>query len=1005
MKLIETCIKQPVLAIVLNLLLIVIGLVGYTRLELRYFPKLNTPLVNIKTEYAGAGSKLIENSITTPIENALSGVPGVASISSYSSNSWSSITIRFRLGGDFEQEVSDVRDKVSAARKNIPVAADPSIITVGGVERAALSIGFTDPKKSSEDIRDYVGRYVKPILRDVPGVGAISIYGASDYALRIWLDAQKMAILGVTVSDVEVALQSNNIQFPSGQIKEPNRNYTIISDTKLTTPKQFANIIIKKSNGSFIRFKDIAKVELGSRSLQESPMRINGKPAVDLEVKPLKGANPIEVSAAVRKALAQLKPNLPRGMSATVNYDQSEFLKASIRESFVTIAEAIGLVVIVVFLFLGSIRASMIPIITIPLCVIAVFGLMYLLDFSINIMTLLAVVLSIGLVVDDAIVMLENIHRYIEEGMSSWKAAMKGSKEIAGSVIAMTLTLAAVYAPIGFAQGYTAILFKEFAFTLAGAVIISGFVALTLSPMMCSRILSPQDSRVAFVHWLDAKFDLLAVRYKNFLRKALSKRMLIVLGLLVIGFVGYLLFIFMPSEFVPQEDTGLIVTSVRSPTGSSVNYTDRFMRQIEKIYAKIPAIKAYYSMISSGSATSYLALKPWDERDITTQQLVAKLAPLLAQIPGVDAFPSIPDPIDYGAGGSDVTLQVMTPASYKVLQKPMANLVAAVKKYPGLQNVKSNIKFDDQQYAIHINRDLAADLGVNIQDIATTLSAMMGGAHVTDLDVDGQSFRVIVQMRKKDLENFNGIKTLYVRNLNNQMIPLSSLIKLKPIIGQSTLRHFNRMRAAALTAQLAPGYSISDAVDFLQKVVPKYMTPKTRYAFDGKAAQFIDSSGNAASIFALALVFIYLILAAQFGSFIDPFIILFSVPLSIVGALFTLWLFGGSLNLYSQIGLVTLVGMISKHGILITQFTNQLREQGKGLLDALVEASAIRLRPILMTTSAMVIGTIPLALATGPGSVGRQQIGWVIVGGLLFGTFFSLIVVPVAYAILAKFKR
>lgn len=1005
MRLPEICIRQPVLAIVLNLLLIVIGILGYLRLDIRYFPKLDFPIVTISTKYEGAGPTLIENSITTPIENALAGVPGIDAISSSSSNSYSTISIRFRLGGNFEEEVNSVRDKTSGVRKNLPVAAEPSIISIGGHDRAALSVGFTDPSKSSAEIRDYVARFVRPILREVQGVGAVYVYGASDYALRIWLDSQKMATLGVTVTDVEEALKSNNIQFPSGSIQEPNRNYSIISDTKLTTPKQFANVVISKKNGHLIRFKDIAKVELGSRSLQDAPMRINGKPAVDVEIKPLKGSNPIQVSARVKKELTKLNHNLPKGMKATINYDQAQFLKASIHEAFMSIAEAILLVVIVVYLFLGSLRASSIPIITIPLCVIAVFGLMYFLGFSINIMTLLAVVLSIGLVVDDAIVMLENIHRYIEQGMQPLAAAIKGSKEIAVPVIAMTITLAAVYAPIGFAQGYTAVLFKEFAFTLAGAVIISGFVALTLSPMMSSRILTKDENKIRLVQYLDKRFAELAKWYKRVLATVLAKRLWIVSGLLLLAVLGYAVYLTMPSEFVPQEDTGLIVTSVKSPTGASVNYTDKYMREIEKIYAQIPSIKAYYSMVNSGTATSYLALKPWDKRDITTQQLVRMLTPELGKIPGVDAFPSIPDPIDYGAGGSDVTMQIMTSGDYKALQKPLAKLVDLAEKYPGLQHVQSGIHFDDQQFAISINRDLAADLGVNLQDIATTLSAMMGGAHVTDLDTDGQTYRVIVQMRKSDLQNFSGIKKLYVRNIDGKMIPLSSLISLKPVIGQSTLRHFNRMRAAALTAQLAPGYSISDAVDYLQKVAPQAMSAKTHYTFDGKAAQFIKSAGSMAGIFTLAFVFIYLVLSAQFGSFIDPFIILLAVPLCIVGAILTLKLAGGSLNLYSQIGLVTLVGMISKHGILLTEFTNQLREQGKSLHDAIIEAAAIRLRPILMTTSAMVIGTLPLAFANGPGSVGRGQIGWVIVGGLLFGTFFSLIVVPIAYSYLGSLKR
>lgn len=1005
MRLPEICIRRPVLAIVLNLLLIVVGVLGYQRLEIRYFPQLQFPIVTISTHYSGAGPDLIENSITTPIENALAGVSGIESISSTSYHSWSVLTITFKIGGNLDEEVASVRDKVSAVRPLLPVDSDDSVIRVGGHDRAAMSLGFVDSQKTSAEIRDYVARYVIPPLRELPGVGSISLYGASSYALRIWLDSQKMATLGVTVSDITTALQSNNIQFPGGAIEGPNRTFTVISDTRLKSPEQFADIVISKRNGNLVRFRDIARVELGSRSSQESPMRINGKPAVDVEIKPLKGANPISVSKAVRAELEKIQQSLPKGMSASINYDQSKFLQASINETFKAVAEAVFLVVIVVFLFLGSIRAASVPVITIPLCIIAVFGLIYFLGYSINVMTLLAIVLSIGLVVDDAIVMLENIHRYIEHGVPPLQAALKGSKEIAYAVMAMTITLAAVYAPIGFTQGYTATIFKEFAFTLAGVVIISGFVALTLSPMMCSKLLRSEAREAKLVIWLDRVFIRLSAAYRGLLEEVLRWRAWVVLIVLTLAIVGFGVFRILPSEFVPQEDTGLIVTSVTSPTGSTVQYTDKYMRQIEKLYAQLPEVKAYYSMIGSQGATSYLALKPWGERDKTTQQLVADLIPKLKQVPGVEAYPTIPDPIDYGAGGSDVTLQVMTASNYKVLQKPLEKLVQLAERYPGLEHVRSNIRFDDQQFAIKIHRDLAADLGVSIQDIADTMSAMLGGAHITDLEVDGRSYEVIVQMQHKDLENFSGIDKLYVKNIDGKMVPLSSLIELKPVIGQSNLRHYDRMRSAALTAQLAPGYSISQAVKYLERVAPSVMTSKTRYEFAGKAAQYLASAGSMAGIFILAFIFIYLVLSAQFGSFIDPFIILFAVPLCIVGALLALWVTGGSLNLYSQIGLVTLVGMIAKHGILITQFTNELVRQGKPMFQAIVAAASVRLRPILMTTSAMVIGTLPLAFASGPGSVGREQIGWVIVGGLLIGTFFSLFVVPVAYSYLGRFKE
>jgi len=1004
MKLPEICIRHPVFATVLNLILIVIGIVGYFKLDLRFFPEIQIPIMTISTNYEGAGPQMIENSITQVIENQLAGVENIESMTSSSSNSWSTIWVRFKLGGDFNAEVNAVRDKVSSVRKDLPPNAQLPYIEVGGRSGIALSIGFTDTKRTSAEIRDYVARYIWPQLREVQGVGAVDIFGASDYAMRIWLNSEKMATLNVTVKDVEGALRSNNIEFPAGRVQDPQRNFTVISDAKLKTPEDFAKVIIAKRNGQLIRFKDIADIKLGYRSLQDSPLRLDGKPGIDVEIKPLKTANPITVATEVKKVLAQITKTLPEGMYAAVNYDQSLFLKAAIHEAFSSIFEAIVLVVLVVFLFLGSVRASCIPIITIPICLIATFGLMYITHFSINIMTLLAIVLAIGLVVDDAIVMLENIHRHIEQGLSPFQAAIKGSKEIGLAVIAMTLTLAAVYAPLGFAEGYTSVIFKEFAFTLAGAVLISGFVALTLSPMMSSLILQPHKKENRLTLKIDELFNRLADFYQHWLRIILQQRTKINIALVVIAFAGYLLYRLMPAEFIPQEDTGLVVTNVGAPTGSNLDYTDKYMREIEQFYAKIPEIDSYYSVVFSGSAVSYATLKPWGQRKRTTQEIAKALRPELASITGVDAYPSIPDPIDYGFDNTDVSVQLMTSAKYEDIMQVMDNLISAAKKYPGFQNVRSSMRYDDQQFAISINRDLAADLNVNIQDIADTVRVMLGGAHITDFIENGRSYVVLVQMQQEDLTNFRGFNKLYVRSGEGKMVPLSSLIKLTPVIGQASLAHYNRMRAATMSAKLTPGYNVSDAADYLQKTIPTVLTSKVRYDFSGKIKQFIQTSHNMVGIFILALVFIYLVLAAQFGSFIDPIIVLFTVPLSIVGALFVLWLAGGTVSLYSQIGLITLVGMITKHGILITEFTNKLREQGKDMLEALIEASTIRLRPILMTTLAMVLGSVPLALATGPGSIGRMQIGWVIVGGLTFGTFFSLVVVPVAYSYLGALK-
>lgn len=1011
MKLSEICIRQPVLAIVLSLILVVLGVVAFQRLELRFFPKLELPILTVATTYDGASAQLMESQVTTQIENALSGVDHIASISSTSYPGSSYVTVLFQLGGNFEEEASAVRDKVFAIRDQLPPNANSPTITVGTKGNPVLGIGFIDPQKSSADIRDYVERAVQPALRQLSGVGEVDILGASDYAMRIWLNASKMVAHQVTVTDVKNALTANNIYFPAGSIQEPKRNYSIVSHTQLKDATAFGNIIIKNNDGGTVRLNDIGHAELGYRSLYEAPMRINGQNGIELLIEPLQEANPVTVAHEVKQALATIQKNLPPGMQASVNYDASTFLKSSIEETFYAMGEAVLLVIFVVFLFLGSARAASIPIITIPVSLIAVFAFIKLFGFTINTMSLLGIVLAIGLVVDDAIVMLEDIHRHIEEGMTPFQAAIKGSREISFAIIAMALTLVAVYAPVGFVQGFTAELFKEFAFTLAAAVVISAFIALTLSPMMCSRILLPRtkDSRLTII--IDRAFSQLTGFYQRFLKFALNKRRLFIAGLLAIAGVGYVLFISLPSELIPKEDIGLIQVSVTSPSGASLNYTNQYAEQVEKIIQQNPAVASVMSQVSTTSVNIRVTLKPWGERRETTAQVIANLNPKLAAIPGIDATAYLPDVVNYGLQGNDIDLNFMTAGDYTDLLDPINKMMKLLKHYPGVTDLHTNLKYDTQQYAITIKRDLAAVLGVNIQDIADTVSAMMSGNHWTDVQAGNKSYEVIIQMDKKDLTDFNALKKLYVHSNNKtdankgNSIPVSSLIDLTPTVGQGSFTHFNRFRSGTISARLAPGYSESQVIDYIKAHVPFVMTSDVHYAFSGKAAQFLQSSKSMIGIILMSLIFIYLVLSAQFGSFLDPFVILLAVPLCIVGGLLSLKLTGGTLSIYSQIGLVTLIGMISKHGILITQFINDLRKQGMAMQEAILRGAMIRLRPVLMTTLAMVFGALPLALASGPGSIGRHQIGWVIVGGLLFGTFFSLIVVPIAYSYLGRFKK
>ncbi|MDO8953708.1 MAG: efflux RND transporter permease subunit [Gammaproteobacteria bacterium] len=1003
MRLSAICIERPVFATVLSLVLIVFGYIGYTRMEIRYFPYVEEPYAQVSVHYDGASPDLMESQVTSYLENALVNVDGVSSMSSTSTYNYTHIYINFDPGSNMIKEMGDVRNAVSTVTDKLPSNADPAVITSGGVERPVLNIGFMDAQLTPAQIRDYITQAVVPSLLNLPGMGGAWIYGANQYALRVWLDPQKMASVGVTVMDIKTALENNNVDFSGGAIQGKDRTHSIVSNTQLRTVDQFANLIVRDTNGEIIRLKDVATVALGSSSLQDSPMRINGMPGIDLELRPLNTANPITVASAAKTVLAHLQSKLPAGMSMKVTYDQSIFLKKAIQESFNTLFTTIILVMVVVFLFLGSIRAALVPIATIPVCVIGVFGVMLACGFSINVMTLLAIILAIGLVVDDAIVVLENIHRHIETGLSPMEAAFTGSKEIGFTVVAMTITLAAVYAPTGFIQGFSATVFREFAFTLAGAVLISGFVALTLSPMMCSRVLKPQERLSAFEHRLHKIFIYLNAAYATFLSKVLIKRTLVVSVLALIAILGYFVYVTVPQSFIPKEDIGYFNVNVQSPPGSTIDYTDGFMRQLDALYQQTPQISSYASFIFAGSATNFVTMQPWDKRSLSTDQVIANLTPAINQIP-ILVDVSVPDPINYGnnTGGQAVQIHIMTTGNYVDLQKTIDQLLTQFSSYPGMTNLNTSLKFDNQVYNASFKRNQAASLNVNLQDVSDTISTMLAGEHITDIQQNNQVYPVLVQMNIQDLSNFDGfLNNTYVRNTNQQMIPLSNLVTLTPAIRQTNLNHFNRMPSADITAEIAPDYDLGTVSRYIQQQLNQSLTPKESYAFDGLIAAYMASSGTMLSIFALSLIFIYLVLAAQFESFVDPFVILLSVPLCIVGALITLKVTGGSLNLYTNIGLITLVGLITKHGILITQFANVRLTKGDSVTEAVTHAAVTRLRPILMTTSAMVLGAIPLAFASGPGSVSHQQIGWVIVGGMMFGTFFSLIMVPVAYSILA----
>jgi multidrug efflux pump len=999
------CIKRPVFAMVLNILLIIVGIVGFERLSVRQLPIMEQFVANIQTTYLGASADLMEEEITTRIENRLTGVEGIDAILSDSREGISDITIRFQPNFDIGEGLNDVRDKLSAVREHLPAEAEDPVLTKADPNtNPTIFIAFNDESRSALELTDYIERYVRADFEQIQGVARVQVFGRRDYSVRVWLDPNKMAARNVTPDDVATTLEEQNQTLPGGSIESLSRDYPVSTDTKLKHVDDFSNLIIRDQNGQLVRFSDVAHIEMGALD-DTNTVRLNDRSAVVIAVIPQTTANPVDISAEANKRVEVINRGLPAGMTGGVVYDRAIFIDGSIQEVYKTILEAIVLVVLVVFGFLGSMRSTAIPIITIPLCLCATFGVIYFLGYTINTMTLLAVVLAIGLVVDDAIVMLENVFRHIEEGLSPIAAALKGSEEIAFAIVAMTVTLAAVYAPIGFTQGLTGDVFREFAFTLAGAVLISGFVALTLSPMMCAYLLRPQASMNRYQHFLENSFNRLFVAYRRFLYFALGKRLWVVAMFLILAAVGVGLFVTLKSELAPVEDTGSILTMVSAPTGASFQYTDEHVQKAAAVLASIPEQVGVVAVSGNPTQTQgllFTRLENWHDRSRSQTEIINSIQGQLIGIPGIRAFAIDLPPISSTGGNNPIEMVIQISGSYTDLNNIMMGLIGELEKYPGLNSLESSLKMDSQQVAVSIDRELAANLQITPEEINDAINIMVAGRHITDFDIAGESYEVMVQMPEEYREAPYQLQSVYVRAGNGTMIPLSSLITAQSVVKADSLPHYNRLRSATLTANLNPGYSMGDAVEYIEALAPQVLPESAKYSWEGLTRDYVNSSGEMIFTVILALIFIYLALSAQFESFVDPLVIMLTVPFSILGAVLLLHITGGTNNLYTQIGFVTLIGLITKHGILITEFANTLQREGKAFYEAIVEASVLRIRPILMTTGATALGALPLALASGAGAVSRQQMGWVIVGGMIIGTLFSLLVIPVAYSYLSS---
>jgi len=1009
MSLFELFVRRPVLSTVLSLLVVLVGIVSYTRLTIREYPNIDEPTVSVRTDYVGASAEIIETQVTQILENSIAGIEGIEIISSTSRQERSNITVRFRPDVDPDVAASDVRDRASRVRGRMPnEIEEPIIAKVEADAQPIMYLSLTSSRHNPLELTDFADRFITDRVQNITGVAEVQIRGERRYAMRVWLDRARMAAYNITVQEIEAAMRAQNVEIPSGRIESNNREFTVLSQTSLSTPEQFQQIVVRDVNGFSVKLGDVSRVELGALA-ERNAAWFSGRPSVTIGIVKQATANPLDVSTGVQAALPGITDDLPDGMSIATSYDTSIFIDRSIKAVYTTIAEAVVLVVLIIFLFLRSLRATLIPLVTIPVSLIGAFALMYAFGFTVNTLTLLSMVLAIGLVVDDAIVVLENIHRHIEDGMEPNAAAIRGIKEIAFAVIAMTLTLVAVYAPMAFSTGRTGKLFIEFALTLAGAVLVSGFVALTLTPMMCAKLLKHDSSHGRLYNWLERGFEAMSNGYRRSLRAALAMRPLVVLIALVVAGGSYFFFTSLRSELAPIEDRGTITAIGVAPEGATLSFTADYARRVEEHLAKLPEVQNYLVIVGFPDVTRAIAfarLKPWEERGRKQQDIVAEINRSLSQIPGIRLFATNPPSLGGGGANSKPVEFVLRSAEpYEQIKTYVDQLLAEVQGNPALTNLDSNLILDKPQLKVSIDRQRAADLGVGVDVIGRTMETLLGGRQVTRFNMNGEQYDVVVQVEGQDRNTPQALQTIYLMGRNGAVVQLSSLVTIEENVAPKELIRFNQLRSATITAVPGPGYSLGDALAVLETAAAKVLPTTVQIDYSGQSREFKQSGSSILIVFLLALFFIYLVLAAQFESFIDPVVIMVSVPLSLTGALAALWFTGGTMNVYSQIGLITLVGLITKHGILILEFTNQLRDEGKEMVEALVEAAELRLRPILMTTGAMVLGAVPLALATGAGAESRRQIGWVIVGGMSFGTLLTLFVVPVAYTYLARKTR
>ena len=1021
MKLSDISIKRPVLAVVMSLLLIVLGVMSFMRLTLRELPNIDPPVVSVEVNYPGASAAVVETRITQILEDALAGIEGIETIESRSQNGSSQITIEFKLTRDIEAAANDVRDKISRVVDRMPDEADPpEVQKVEADADVILWLNMRSTKMDTLQLTDYAERYIVDQLSALDGAAQVRISGAQRYAMRIWLDRGAMAARGVTAADVEAALRRENVELPAGRIESDTRDFTLRVERGYMTAEQFAQMpLVKGEDGYVVRVGDVAKAELTTAE-RRAYFRSNGQPNIGLGIVKTSTANALDVARAARAAAERIRPTLPEGTDIFVAYDSTVFIEASVERVYATLIEAMILVFAVIWLFLGSLRAALIPAVTVPVCLVTSFVALYAFGFSINLLTLLALVLCIGLVVDDAIVVLENIQRRADLGEPPLVAARRGTAQVAFAVIATTAVLVAVFLPVGFMEGNTGRLFRELSVALAAAVAISAFVALTLTPMMSSKLVRPHTKPKGLNAWMNRQLGRLSDGYGGQVARLVAarpRRLMIVLAITMIACLGVtvLLASRVPAELAPQEDRGAFFVSIQGPEGAGFDYTVKQIQQVEGLFTTLigddkPIQRANVRVPGSFGASEEMHtgqvivfLQDWDKREVSTTEVLESVRGQLEKMPGIRAQPS--QRTGLVRGGGQPFRMVLGGPDYNELSQWRDRMMQRMEQNPQLYGVDSDYKETRPQMRVNIDRNRAADLGVSVQEIGRTLETMMGSRQVTTFVDNGEEYDVLMQADRNRRTSPEDLANTYVRGGAGELIPLSNLVTLSEVAEPGSFNRFNRLRAITLSASLAPGYTLGEAMTWAQGVAQEELPDYAQVDWKGESREYLKAGGAVLLTFTLALLIVYLVLAAQFESFIHPLVIMLTVPLAVLGALIGLWVTGGTLNLFSQIGIVMLIGLAAKNGILIVEFANQLRDDGRSVAEAIAESAKVRLRPILMTSVATVMGALPLVLAGGPGSASRATIGVVVIFGVSFSTLLSLYVVPAFYALLAPFTR